>query len=258
MSAFESTSAKKLNKNIGKAIADHDLINHGDRILVAVSGGKDSMAMIHFFKHFQSKAPIDFDFFALTLDQGQPGFDSSELEKFYQNLVIEYYIEYKDTYSVVLDKIDEYKTYCSLCSRLRRGILYTKAREYNANKIALGHHADDAFETLFLNLFYSGRLAAMSPKYTAESGQEVIRPLIFCDEETIVEFSIEQNYPIIPCNLCGSQENLQRQRMKKLLAKEEKINPHLRSSLKSALRNVQDEFLWSKNKSKSLQHVPTE
>ncbi|MDH5716019.1 MAG: tRNA 2-thiocytidine(32) synthetase TtcA [Spirochaetia bacterium] len=241
--------SKKILRLVGKAIATYQMIEEGDRIMLAVSGGKDSLFMLHILKIFQKKAPVNFEIFAYTLDQGQPNYDSKSLETFYKKMDIEYYIEYSDTYSVVTDKIEEGKTYCSLCSRLRRGILYSEAERLNATKIALGHHSDDAIETLFLNLFYSGRMAAISPKLKSDDNKHiVIRPLILLAEEDITRMAEYLNLPIMPCNLCNNQDNLQRQRIKNLIKEESKINPVLRTSLRSALQKLEPRHLWDISK----------
>ena len=236
---------KKLISKVGKSILTYQMISQGDRIMVAVSGGKDSISLLHILLAIQKKAPVSFEVFAYTLDQSQPGFESSALEAFYKRLGIEYYVEKEDTYSVVLNKTRPGKTYCSLCSRLRRGILYAKKEKYKANKLALGHHADDAMETLMLNLLYSGRLAAISPKLTSDDNKHiVIRPLIEIDESNLAWLSQTMKFPIIPCNLCGRQKNLQRQRVKEWIKKEERINPIIRGSFKSALKKVESRHLW--------------
>ncbi len=215
--------------------------------MVAVSGGKDSIGLLYLLLELRKKIPINFEIFAYTLDQVQPGFDASELESLYKELNIEYYIEKEDTYSIVLEKTAPKKTYCSLCSRLRRGILYKKQDEYKATKLALGHHSDDAMETLLLNLFYSGRMAAIAPKLLSDDRQHtVIRPLIEVDEKEMKWFAEFMNFPIIPCNLCGNQSNLQRQHMKKLIQEIEKLNPVIRGSFKSALKKVETRHLWVK------------
>ncbi len=239
---------KKLLNTVGKTIEKYRLVEDGDRIMVAVSGGKDSIGLLYLLKDLKRKAPIDFEFFAYTLDQGQPGFDASKLEAFYKEMGVEYYIKYEDTYSVVIDKIEEGKTYCSLCSRLRRGILYNEAQRLNATKIALGHHADDAIETLMLNLLYAGRTAAMPPKLIGKDGRNiVIRPLIKVDESQMSYLSAQLDFPIIPCNLCGNQQNLQRQRIKEWLKDESNRNPIIRASLKSAMGKVEPLHLWDDN-----------
>ncbi|MDH5720011.1 MAG: tRNA 2-thiocytidine(32) synthetase TtcA [Spirochaetia bacterium] len=248
---------KKTLSLVGKAISDYHMIQENDRIMLAISGGKDSLFMLYILKIFQKKAPFHFDIFAYTLDQGQPGYSSKELEEYYKEMEIEYYIEHEDTYSVVIDKIEEGKTYCSLCSRLRRGILYSEADRLKANKIALGHHADDAIETLFLNLFYSGRMAAISPKMKSDDNKHtVIRPLILLEENDIAYMADKLELPIMPCNLCNNQENLQRQRIKKWISEENKINPVMKTSLKSALKKLEPRHLWDsgKNNFEELPH----
>ncbi len=236
---------KKLLSEVGRTIFGYKLIEENDRVMVAVSGGKDSIGLLYLLLEFRRKAPISFDVFAYTLDQAQPNFDASALEALYKELDVEYYIETEDTYSIVLEKTKQGKTHCSLCSRLRRGILYNKLDEYKATKLALGHHADDAMETLLLNLFYSGRMAAIAPKLLSEDGQHtVIRPLIEVDEKEMQWLSNFMKFPIIPCNLCGSQSNLQRQRMKKWIQNEERKNPVIRGSFKSALKKVETRHLW--------------
>ncbi len=236
---------KKIIQSTLKTIYSYNLIEENDRIMIAVSGGKDSMSLLYILRELQKKMPIKFEIFAYTLDQAQPNFDASELENFYQQIGIEYYIETYDTYSVVIDKTAPNKTYCSLCSRLRRGILYTKKNEYKANKLALGHHADDAIETLILNLFYSGRIAAMAPKLLSDDKQHiVIRPLIELDEEQCATLSTHFAFPIIPCNLCNNQANLERQRIKSWIQDEKNHNPVITASLKSAMKKVERRHLW--------------
>ncbi|MCS6984705.1 MAG: tRNA 2-thiocytidine(32) synthetase TtcA [Leptospiraceae bacterium] len=248
MTAEGKKRYKKILHQVGKTIEEYGLIENNDRILVAVSGGKDSLSLLYILNDLQKKAPLRFEIFAYTLDQGQGDFAREKLEEFYQKLGVEYYIEFRDTYSIVRSKIPPGKTYCSLCSRLRRGILYSEAERLGANKIALGHHADDAIETLFLNLFFNGRLAAIPPKLKAMGGRHiVIRPLIACDEEDFVFLSREMNFPVLPCQLCGLQENLHRQQMKRLLAEFKRKNPVVSGSLKKAIANVQPSHLWDKN-----------
>ena len=237
---------KQLMSKVGNTIFDYSLIQEGDRIMVAVSGGKDSIGLLYLLLCFQKKAPISFDVFAYTLDQTQPGFNASHLEEFYKEIGIEYYIESEDTYSIVVEKTLPGKTFCSLCSRLRRGILYAKKNKYKATKLALGHHADDAMETLLLNLLYSGRMAAISPNLLSDDGKHtVIRPLIEVDESEMEWLAQKMKFPVIPCNLCSNQGNLQRQRIKKWIRDEEKINPVIRGSFKSALKKVELRHLWA-------------
>lgn len=236
---------KKLMRTIGKSVFDYQLIEKNDRIMVCISGGKDSLFMLSALISLKEKSPIPFTIFAYTLDQGQPEFNRNLLENYYKDLGIEYEIGSYDVYSVLQEKLEPNQTQCFLCSRIRRGILYTEAKRLGANKLALGHHADDAFETLLLNLFYTGRTAAIPPKLLSDDGENtVIRPLIEVYEKDIIEITSHMNLPIIPCSVCGSQEKLNRQRIKKLLQSEEKQNPYLKSSLKKALKNIQQRHLW--------------
>lgn len=222
-----------------KSVTDFKLIEAGDRIMVCLSGGKDSFAMLDMLLHLQRVAPIDFSLVAVNLDQKQPGFPEHILPHYLEAMQMEYRIIEEDTYSIVKQKVPEGKTTCSLCSRLRRGILYRVADELGATKIALGHHADDLLETLLLNLFHGGCIKTMPPKLHADNGRNiVIRPLAYCRERDIQAFAEQQQYPIIPCNLCGSQPNLQRQNMKALLASWEREDPSRIASMLTALGNV--------------------
>jgi tRNA 2-thiocytidine biosynthesis protein TtcA len=230
---------RTLLRDVGRAIGDFDLVNDGDRIMVAVSGGKDSYSLLVLLRALQRRAPVRFQLIAVHLDQGHPGYDGAPLARWLEREGFEHRILHENTYAIVTDKIPEGKTYCSLCSRLRRGILYRVADELGCNKIALGHHRDDALETLLLNLFFAGKLASMPARLTSDDGAHVvIRPLIYCAEETLARFATEHAFPILPCNLCGSQSEAQRKQMKALLNKMEAEHPQLRNSMLAALGNV--------------------
>lgn len=230
---------KLLLRDVGRAIAEWRLIEAGDRILVALSGGKDSYTMLDLLSALQRKAPVSFDLVPVHLDQGHPGYDGAPLRRHLEQAGLPFHILREDTYAIVTDKIPEGKTYCSLCSRLRRGILYRVASELGCNKIALGHHRDDALETLLLNLFFGGKLAAMPGRLVSDDGAHtVIRPLIYCGEDTISAYAAARAYPILPCNLCGSQSEAQRKQMKALLTRMEAEHPHLRNTMLAALGNV--------------------
>jgi len=230
---------KKLRRNVGRAVIDYKMIEEGDRIMVCLSGGKDSFAMLDLLMSLQRNAPVNFELIPVNLDQKQPGFPEHILPGYLEKLDLEYYIVERDTYSVVRSKIPEGKKTCGLCSRLRRGTLYAFAEEINANKIALGHHKDDIIETLFLNMFHGGRLAGMPPKLRSDDGRNiVIRPLAYAREKDIVEYANYREYPIIPCNLCGSQENLQRQNVKAMLSVWEEEQPGRIESIFGAMQNV--------------------
>lgn len=231
--------AKRLRRNVGAAIADFDMIADGDRVMVCLSGGKDSYALLDVLLSLRHNAPVDFELVAVNMDQKQPGFPAEVLPTYLESLGIEHYIVEKDTYSIVKEKVPEGKTTCALCSRLRRGTLYGFAEKIGASKIALGHHRDDIVETLFLNLFYGGRLAAMPPKLRADDGRNiVIRPLAYCAERDIAEYARIKEFPIIPCNLCGSQENLQRQNIKAMLRDWDREQPGRVNTIFRALTNV--------------------
>lgn len=230
---------KRIRRNTGQAIADFNMIEDGDRIMVCLSGGKDSFTMLDILLSLQKSAPIAFSLVAVNLDQKQPGFPAHVLPEYLESLGVEYKIVEEDTYSIVQDKIPEGKTTCSLCSRLRRGILYRTAKELGATKIALGHHRDDILETLFLNMFYGGKIKGMPPKLVSDNGEHVvIRPLAYCREKDIIKYADMVGYPIIPCNLCGSQPNLQRQNIKMMLNDWDKRFPGRIETMFRAMQNV--------------------
>jgi len=228
-----------LEHQVGMAIADFNMIEHGDSVMVCLSGGKDSYTLLDILLTLRKRAPVDFRIVAMNLDQKQPGFPAEVLPNYLKSQGIEYHIETQDTYSIVKQKIPEGKTTCSLCSRLRRGIIYRVARELGANKIALGHHRDDMIETLFLNLFFGGKLKAMPPKLITDKGDHiVIRPLAYCAEKDIARYARGMAFPIIPCNLCGAQENLQRQNIKEMLAAWEREYPGRSRTIFTAMQNI--------------------
>ena len=230
---------KFLEGRTGKAIIDYNMIEDGDTVLVCVSGGKDSHALLSILMALQKRAPIKFRLIAMNLDQKQPGFPADILPAYFESLGVEYRIVEADTYSVVKDKIPEGKTTCSLCSRLRRGIIYRTAKEVGANKVALGHHRDDMVHTLFLNMLFGGKLKAMPPKLvTDDKAHIVIRPLAYCSENDIAKFARGMGFPIIPCNLCGSQDNLQRQKIREMMQDWDKRFPGRTESVMTALQNV--------------------
>ncbi|RMF13553.1 MAG: tRNA 2-thiocytidine(32) synthetase TtcA [Gammaproteobacteria bacterium] len=230
---------KLLRRNVGRAIADFGMIEDGDRIMCCLSGGKDSYVMLDILMNLQQHAPVNFELIAVNLDQKQPGFPEDVLPDYLSSIGVEHYILERDTYSVVKEKVPEGKTTCGLCSRLRRGILYDFAVEQKCNKIALGHHQDDILETLFLNMFYGGKLKAMPPKLRSDDGRNVvIRPLAYCREKDIARYAAYRQFPIIPCNLCGSQEDLQRQAIKQMIGEWEKRYPGRVENMARALRHV--------------------
>jgi tRNA 2-thiocytidine biosynthesis protein TtcA len=236
---------KRLLAEVARASHDFQLLEPGDRVLVAVSGGKDSLALLYLLRQIQRRAPFEFSLIAVNVDQGHPGFPEHVLPQYFEREGYEYKIIKEDTYSIVKEKIPEGKTFCSLCSRLRRGILYTVAVELGATKIALGHHRDDVIETLLLNLLYSGQLKAMPARLRSDDGRNVvIRPLVYVSEPELQAFSDQMAFPIIPCDLCGSQENLQRKQIKNLLNELDAKNPLVRKNVFAALGNVRLSHLY--------------
>ena len=236
--------ADRIERDIGRAIGDFGLIAEGDRILVAVSGGKDSLCLLHFLKRFQKKAPVSFELLAVNLDQGQPGFPDQILPQLFAEWDVAFHIERQNTYSIVLEKTPEGGTFCAVCSRLRRGILYRVAREHGCNKLALGHHREDLLATFLMNAFFSGKLATMPPVYTIEEGDlQVVRPLYAVPEERLAEYAAVMQWPIVPCNLCGSQEGMKRSAMQDLLKELEVKHPGVRESLLGALRHPHPNML---------------
>jgi tRNA 2-thiocytidine biosynthesis protein TtcA len=230
---------KRLRRNVGNAIADYNMIEQGDKVMVCLSGGKDSYGMLDILINLRNSAPVDFELVAVNLDQKQPGFPAEVLPNYLSGLDIPFYILEKDTYSIVQEVVPEGKTTCGLCSRLRRGSLYGLAQELGANKIALGHHRDDIVETLFLNMFFNGSLKAMPPKLLSDDKKNVvIRPLAYCKEKDLARFAQYKAYPIIPCNLCGSQDHLQRVQVKKMLAQWEREYPGRTETIFRSIRNV--------------------
>jgi tRNA 2-thiocytidine biosynthesis protein TtcA len=235
---------KKLGRAVSRAIADFAMIEEGDRILVAVSGGKDSYTMLHLLRSLQRKAPVRFELRVVNVDQGHPGYPANVLREYMACQGYDFTMIEEDTYSIVTDKIPEGKTYCSLCSRLRRGILYRVAKELGCNKIALGHHRDDILQTLLLNLCFAGQLGAMPPRLVADGGAlVVVRPLVYCAEEDIRAFAELAQFPILPCDLCGAQENSQRKAMARLLDQLECEHPGTKTVMLSALQNVRSSHL---------------
>jgi len=241
----------KLLHYAGKAIADYNMIQRGDRVMVCLSGGKDSFTLLHLLHELRRKSRNKFEVFSYTLDQKQPGWDDTRLRAWLEERGYPYEIAHKDTYSVVVDKIPEGKTYCSLCSRLRRGTIYGYAAHHGHSKIALGHHRDDLIQSLLMSILYNGEIRSMPPKLLTDDKRHIlIRPLVYCQEADVAEYSALQAFPIIPCNLCGSQENLTRKRIKQLIDELAQDNPKIPSNMLHALQAVQpsqlmDKALWN-------------
>ena len=239
---------KQLYRSVRETCEGYELLRPGDRILVAMSGGKDSYTMFHLLMKLVPRLPFQVELVAVHLDQVQPGYDGAALRAYLDSTGWPFEILREDTYSVVTEHLDSASTYCSLCSRLRRGILYTAAERLGCNKLALGHHRDDSLETFLLNLFYSGKLQAMPASYRTDDGRfEVIRPLIECAEKDIAEYAASLAFPIVPCNLCGSQDGLKRDAMTALLAQLEQANPHVRAVMATALSNVRPTHLLDRD-----------
>jgi len=239
---------KRLRRHVGNAITDYNMIEDSDVVMACISGGKDSFAMLDILLNLQKAAPIKFEVIAVNLDQKQPGFPEHILPDYFETLNIPYYIVDKDTYSVVKEKVPEGKTTCGLCSRLRRGTLYSFAEKIGATKLALGHHMDDIVETMFLNMFHGSRLKAMPPKLRSDDERNVvIRPLSYCREKDLIKYAEHKGFPIIPCNLCGSQENLQRQSIKAMLTEWDKKTPGRVESIFKSLQNVSPSQLADRN-----------
>ena len=239
---------KKLQRSVAEAIQQFTMIAEGDKIMVCLSGGKDSYAMLNMLLYFQKVAPIHFGIVAVNLDQKQPGFPEEILPKYLQNLGVDYKIIEKNTYKIVMDKTPEGKTTCSLCSRLRRGTLYEAAKDLGCNKLALGHHKNDIIETFFLNIFFAGKMETMPPKFRNDAGDIIVlRPLAFCNESDIEAYADFMDFPIIPCNLCGSQENLQRKKVKQMITDWETEFPNRNAIMMNALQNVFPSHLLDKN-----------
>jgi len=239
---------KRLRRNVGRAIADFNMIEAGDRIMVCLSGGADSYTMLDILQNLQRNAPVKFELISINLDQKQPGFPKHVLPNYLDAIGISYHIIEEDTYSIVKRVIPENKTYCSLCSRLRRGIIYRFAKEHGYTKIALGHHREDIIETLFLNMFYGGRLKSMPAKLLSDDGENIIiRPLAYCAEIDIKAYAIKKAFPIIPCTLCGSQDNMQRQAIKEMLTEWNKKKPGRVESIFTSIQNTVPSHLLDTN-----------
>lgn len=245
---------KKLRHYITKAVADYKLFNKGDKVMLCLSGGKDSFGLLKVLHNLIKEKKYDIDLHVYTLDQSQPGWDDSKLRVYLDELGVSYEIETKNTYGVVIDKIPEGKTYCSLCSRMRRGNIYRYAKEHKMDKIILGHHRDDLIESLLMSIFYQGQIKSMPPKFITQDGENtVIRPMVLVQERDLIEFAKEQQFPIIPCNLCGTQENLKRKKVKNLIRELALDNPKVPSNMLNSLSNVLPSHLMDKDLFNSLQ-----
>ncbi|MBX7195156.1 MAG: tRNA 2-thiocytidine(32) synthetase TtcA [Sandaracinaceae bacterium] len=255
--ALRDRLERDLLRRMGRCITDFGLVGEGDRVMVCVSGGKDSYTMLHLLERLRRRSPVKFSIVAVHLDQGHPGYDGAPLRRWLTEHGFEHHIVREDTYSIVVDKLgpkdgEQPQTYCSLCSRLRRGVLYNVAQELGASRIALGHHREDSLETLMLNLMFTGSIKAMPPKLVSDDGRNVvIRPLLYCPEEHIAQLAAIEAFPILPCDLCGSQENLMRKQVKSLLAQMEALAPKAKESMLAALTNVRpshllDRGLWDR------------
>ena len=239
---------RRIRKAVWKVNEDYGIVSEGDKIMVCLSGGKDSYTMLDILMHIQKSPLLNFEIVAVNLDQKQPGFPEHILPDYFKKIGVNYKIVEKDTYSVVVDKIPEGKTMCSLCSRLRRGILYSVAEELGCNKVALGHHREDIMETLFLNMFYSGRIETMPPKYKTDNGKHtVIRPLAYCKEADIDAYSKIKQFPIIPCNLCGTQEGMQRQAVKDMLSEWDRKSPGRKEIIFKSIKNIAPSHMLDKD-----------
>jgi len=244
---MSTPTEKKILRNVGDAIYHYKMIDKDDKVMVCLSGGKDSFTLLNILRLLQQRTNFKFKIFSFTLDQGQPGWNDGNLRNWLHEKNLQYEIINQDTYSIVKEKIPEGNTYCSLCSRLRRGIIYRYAAENGFNKIALGHHRDDLIRTLLMSIFYNGEIKSMPPKLLTDDKRHiVIRPLVYCQEKDIIAYAKEQNFPIIPCNLCGSQENLVRKKIGKLIDELAKENPKIPSNILHALQSVRSSQLMDK------------
>jgi len=238
---------QKLYHYLGKAIADYNMIQPGDKVMLCLSGGKDSYSLLKLMQIARRESKYKFELFSYTLDQSQPGWDDGDMRAWLDAQGVAYEIETRDTYSIVKEKIPAHKTYCSLCSRLRRGNIYRYARDNGFDKIALGHHREDAITSLLMSILYNGSIQSMPPKLLSDDKQNtIIRPMIYCQERDIIQYAKEQQYPIIPCNLCGTQENLMRVKVKKLIQQLAEANPKVPSNILAALQNIRPSQLMDK------------